>query len=140
MTELKTALTVDEVMSEYRKGITERILYLVDGSLYPYVLLIEDVTGSNHSGMVSHEQDYGSLDYFIDSQMFDQSFGYFVIDEAEMDYSYDSYTGEGDAEMYAGYPRPARMYEIREVESFTVTCKAFPRQLYLHFLYLWKGW
>jgi hypothetical protein len=150
-TEIKDALILTkELISEdvneqneptYDPSVKEDILFQIDrdeNSVMPFIL---SVTGSEKEmGLVSHEYDYGCLDYMIGEMLDTALNGYYVATEGTMTY----YRGDGweiddDAVLDVTEIRPARWHEIREAESFWVTLKAMPQQLKIQWRYS-RGW
>jgi hypothetical protein len=150
-TEIKDALiltqeliSVDDEIDHnygYDPDVKEDILFQIDrdeNSVMPYIL---SVTGSEKEmGLVSHEYDYGCLDYMVGEMLDTALNGYYVATEGTMTY----YRGDGweiddDAVLDVTEIRPARWHEIREAESFWVTLKAMPRQIMLQWRYS-RGW
>lgn len=112
----------------------EHILFECDGGLFPYILEIYSDKGP---GQVSQSTNWDEcLDYMISEQMIkNPRFGLYVIESVELHYSRDSYTGEGDCDMYSGELRPARWHEMRMAYGIKECLKRFPEQLRLHWLH-----
>lgn len=100
----------------YNRGLTNDILItLDDGVSHVYALPRED----GEIGTVAFDLCYdGCVDYMLEQQFGSFSHpvpaqGYLVVEDCEVDYTYDSYNCEHNAELYCGSsPRPARIHEI----------------------------
>lgn len=121
---------------EYDSGLMENVLFQVeDGQIY--ICGIWAMDGSNNQGLTSCENDNGCLDYMIGEQMIkNPRDGFYLMTHAEVHYSWDSYTGEGDADFYASEAMPATMPLIAEWAG-EGGFRVFWTQLKLHLLYLW---
>lgn len=129
---------------EYHSTLSENVLFEIEDSsvIYPalWVHQVWATDGSDDSGLVSCEQDHGCLDYLIKETMINNPRkGYYVIENAGVDYIRGDWGFTYDTiKFYYDVLRPARIYEIIEAgESYKVAWKVLPRQLWLHFLYLW---
>lgn len=112
----------------------EDILFECDGGIFPSIL---DIFSEEGPGQVSQSTNWDEcLDYMISEMMIkNPRFGLYVVEDVELHYSRDSYTGEGDVDMYCSDPRPARWHEMRMAYSFWDCVKRFPEQLKLHWLH-----
>lgn len=119
----------------YDRTVKERVLFQVDGDEV-FVLSVEAEDGSACVGMVSHEQDYGCLDYMLEQYLRDNPLrGYYVAEGCEMSYHTD-YWGEHDADLYLDDLRPATIPEIEEAGELAFISTVF-RQAWLALLDLW---